>query len=94
MAADDSLPLDKQPITADRLQGFKQLERVAKLLSKVHEVGCGRDTAGNREWQVILMALHLQGLASDDDVLKELNKPDNTGIKLRAKDELWKKIGY
>ena len=46
------------------------------------------------KWMVTLMALYLQGLASDDDVLKELNKPDRTGIKLRAKDELWKKLGY
>lgn len=46
------------------------------------------------KWHVTLMALYLQGLASDDDVLKELNKKDNTGIKLRAKDELWTKLGY
>ena len=46
------------------------------------------------KWMVTLMALYLQGLATDDDVLRELNKPDNTGIKLRAKDELWKKLGY
>jgi len=46
------------------------------------------------KWMVTLMALYLQGLASDDDVLRELNKPDNTGIKLRAKEELWKKLGY
>jgi len=46
------------------------------------------------KWHVTLLALYLQGLASDDDVLRELNKPDNTGIKLRAKDELWKKLGY
>lgn len=46
------------------------------------------------QWMVTLMALYLQGLASDDDVLRELNKPDNTGVKLRAKDELWKKLGY
>ena len=46
------------------------------------------------KWMVTLMALYLQGLASDDDVLAELNRPDNTGIKLRAKDELWKKLGY
>lgn len=45
------------------------------------------------KWMVTLMALYLQGLASDDDVLRELNKPDNTGMKLRAKDELWKKLG-
>lgn len=46
------------------------------------------------KWMVTLMALYLQGLASDDDVLRELNKPDNTGIKLRAKETLWKKLGY
>ena len=46
------------------------------------------------KWHVTLMALYLQGLASDDDVLRELNKPDNTGIKLRAKEALWKKLGY
>ncbi len=46
------------------------------------------------KWMVTLMALYLDGLASDDDVLRELNRPDNTGVKLRAKDELWKKLGY
>ena len=46
------------------------------------------------KWMVTLMSLYLQGLAGDDDVLRELNKPDNTGIKLRAKDALWKKLGY
>jgi|HubBroStandDraft_6_1064221.scaffolds.fasta_scaffold238789_1 hypothetical protein len=45
------------------------------------------------KWMVTLMSLYLQGLASDADVLRELNKPDNTGIKLRAKAELWKKLG-
>lgn len=42
---------------------------------------------------VTLMSLYLQGLATDADVLKELTKPDNTGVKLRAKAELWKKLG-
>jgi hypothetical protein len=46
------------------------------------------------KWTVTLMGLYLQGLASDEDVLRELNRPDNTGIKLRAKAELWKKLGY
>jgi hypothetical protein len=46
------------------------------------------------KWMVTLMSLYLQGLATDTDVLRELNRPDNTGIKLRAKDELWKKLGY
>jgi len=40
------------------------------------------------------MALYLQGLAGERDVLRELTKPDRTGVKLRAKAELWKKLGY
>lgn len=46
------------------------------------------------KWMVTLMALYLQGLATDEDVLREINKPDNTGIKLRATQALWKKLGY
>ena len=45
------------------------------------------------KWMVTLMSLYLAGWASEADVLRELNKKDNTGIKLRAKDELWKKLG-
>lgn len=45
------------------------------------------------KWMVTLMSLYLNGWASDADVLRELNRPDNTGVKLRAKDELWKKLG-
>jgi hypothetical protein len=46
------------------------------------------------KWTVTLMALYLQGLADNDDVLRELNRPDNAGVKLRAKEELWKKLGF
>ena len=46
------------------------------------------------KWMVVLMSLYLQGVATDEDVLRTLNKPDNRGIKLRAKDELWKKLGW
>lgn len=43
---------------------------------------------------LMLMSLYLAGLAGDAEVLKELNKPDRSGVKKRAKDELWKKLGY
>jgi len=45
------------------------------------------------KWMLTLMSLYLAGWAGDDDVLRELNRPDNTGVKQRAKDELWKKLG-
>ena len=45
------------------------------------------------KWMVTLMSLYLAGWASDADVLRELRRPDRTGIKKRAEDELWKKLG-
>jgi Transposase DDE domain len=46
------------------------------------------------KWLVLLMSLYLQGLATDEDVLRTLNKPDNRGIKLKARDAIWKKLGF
>jgi hypothetical protein len=42
---------------------------------------------------VRMLGWYLLGLADEQDVIGFLNKPDNTGVKLRAKDELWKKLG-
>jgi len=36
-------------ITFDQLQGIKQPRRVASLLSSLHQAGCDRDKAGNRQ---------------------------------------------
>jgi hypothetical protein len=41
-----------------------------------------------------MVGFYLMGWASAQEVLKELNKPDNRGVKLRAKEELWKKLGF
>ena len=41
-----------------------------------------------------MVGFYLCGWAGEDDVLAWANKPDRTGVKLRAKDELWKKLGY
>jgi hypothetical protein len=43
---------------------------------------------------VEMMGWYLLGLASEQDVLDHLNKPDRRGVKLAAKEELWKKLGY
>jgi hypothetical protein len=37
---------------------------------------------------------YMTGLASEAEFIAHLNQPDNRGVKLRAKDELWKKLGY
>lgn len=42
---------------------------------------------------VFVLGLYLAGWASEQEVLAMLNRPDNTGVKKRAKDELWKKLG-
>lgn len=41
-----------------------------------------------------MMGWFFLGLASEQDVVDHLNRPDNKGVKLRAKEELWKKLGY
>ena len=50
-------------LEAKDLQGFKKLDRVAKLVAHLHMVGCERDRAGNRELHfdeyVILVLLYL-----------------------------------
>jgi hypothetical protein len=41
-----------------------------------------------------MMGWFFLGLASEQDVIDHLNRPDNKGVKLRAKEALWKKLGY
>lgn len=41
-----------------------------------------------------MVGWYLLGVATEAEMLAFLNKPDNTGVKLRAKEELWKKLGY
>lgn len=41
-----------------------------------------------------MVSFYLCGWATEQDLLDWANKPDNTGVKLRAKAELWKKLGY
>jgi Transposase DDE domain len=42
---------------------------------------------------VEMLAFYFMGVASEKEVIEHLSRPDNTGVKLRAKDELWKKLG-
>lgn len=42
---------------------------------------------------VFVLGLYFAGWATQEEVLARLDRPDNTGIKNRAKDELWKKLG-
>jgi len=41
-----------------------------------------------------MIGWYLLGVASEQDVVNFLNRPDNKGVKLRAKEELCKKLGY
>jgi hypothetical protein len=42
---------------------------------------------------VFVLGMYLAGIASEEEVLARLNRPDNTGMKLAAKAALWKKLG-
>jgi hypothetical protein len=41
-----------------------------------------------------MIGFYLSGWADEADVLAWANRPDNTGVKLRARDALWKKLGF
>ena len=43
---------------------------------------------------VVMLAYYFMGVATQAEVVAHLNRPDNTGVKLRAKAALWKKLGY
>ena len=43
---------------------------------------------------VNMVGFYLMGLADEEELLAYLNKPDNRGAKKRAKDELFKKLGF
>jgi hypothetical protein len=40
-----------------------------------------------------LISFYLCGWADEQDLINELGKPDNTGVKRAAKEALWKKLG-
>jgi len=42
---------------------------------------------------VFVLGMYLAGIASEEEVLARLNRPDNTGVKLAAKAALWEKLG-
>jgi hypothetical protein len=42
---------------------------------------------------VEILAFYFMGVATEAEVLAHLNRPDNTGVKLAAKEALWKKLG-
>ena len=42
---------------------------------------------------MFLLGMYLAGWASEQEVIAALSRPDNTGVKRRAKDELWRKLG-
>jgi hypothetical protein len=43
------MPSEGSTIDAGQVQGLKQLQRLLPLFGRLREVGCGRDTAGNRQ---------------------------------------------
>jgi hypothetical protein len=45
------------------------------------------------KYLLFMTGLYLSGIASLEDLLAFINRPDNSGVKQRAKDELWKKLG-
>jgi transposase len=45
------------------------------------------------KYMLFMAGMYLSGVAGIDEITAFVNRPDNTGVKTRAKDELWKKLG-
>jgi hypothetical protein len=45
------------------------------------------------KYMLFMVGMYLSGVAGIEEITAFLNRPDNTGVKTRAKDELWKKLG-
>jgi Transposase DDE domain len=43
---------------------------------------------------VEMLAWYFMGLATEAEVLAHIHRPDRTGVKLAAKEAIWKKLGY
>jgi hypothetical protein len=41
-----------------------------------------------------MIGLYLSGVAELEELLAYVNRPDRRGVKQRARDELWKKLGW
>ena len=46
------------------------------------------------KYTVLMLHWYQLGVATEQEVIDHLNQPDNRGVKLRAIDELWKKLGW
>ena len=76
--------------------GEKLLEK-ADEIARLETLHNGKPIFESRHIEVPAAAECLQyfaGWADETELMAHLNKPDRTGIKLRAKEELWKKLGY
>ena len=52
----------------------------------------GRPAADKETWRMV--GWFLAGLADESELLAHLGRPDRRGVKLAAKEALWKKLGY
>ena len=87
---------------------FKQMLGMRHLLSQKQEgidiqiyctvISCLliQIISGNKPSKAMrnIVGWYLIGIADAQDVIDHLNKPDNRGVKKRAKDELFKKLGF
>ena len=86
-------------ITADFAQDGKENGRSNGVTISVYFLNASfsstkQHAAVLRDYKRALdLRVYLMGWASEEDVLRELNKPDHRGVKLRAREEVWKKLG-
>jgi hypothetical protein len=78
-------------LLSQRVEGIRVQMYCAVIACMLINLWTGRRPG---KQMVNMLAWYFMGVATAAEVRAFLDEPDNTGTKRRAKDELWKKLGY
>jgi hypothetical protein len=78
-------------LLSDHPNGIRIQTYCAVIASILIQLQTGRRADKGTQFMI---GLYLTGVAELDELLTYVNRPDHRGVKLAAKEELWKKLGY
>jgi hypothetical protein len=78
-------------LLSDHPNGIRIQTYCAVIASILIQLQTGRRADKSTQFMI---GLYLTGVAELDELLAHVNRPDNRGVKLRAREEMWKKLGW
>lgn len=78
-------------LLSDHPNGIRIQTYFAVIASILIQLQTGRRADKSTQFMI---GLYLTGVAELDELLAHVNRPDNRGVKLRAQEEMLKKLGW